>query len=92
MYGDTVKLFTAKLVKGVDGFFTWTLKDVEEDNEIRLVKLIEETGGISVTDAAEEIGVTKSTISKMKKRLIDAGAIKKTSPGAHTLMELAGGL
>ncbi len=92
VYGDTVKPFTAKLVKGADGFFTWTLKDVEEDTESRLVKLIEETGGISVTDAAEEIGVTKSTISKMKKRLIDAGAIKKTSPGAHTLMELAGGL
>lgn len=91
VYGDTIKPFTAKLVKGADGFFTWTLKDVEEDNETRLVKLIEETGGISVTDAAEELGISKGTISKLKKRLADKGILKKTSPGTHALMELGTG-
>ena len=92
VFGDTVKPFTAKLVKGAEGCFTWTLKDVEEDTETRLVKLIEDTGGISVTDAAEEIGVTKSTISKVKKRLIDKGILKKTPSGTHAIMELAGGV
>lgn len=92
VFGETVKPFTAKLLKGPDGFFSWELKDVEESTDDRLMKLITETGGISVTDAADELGLSKGAISKAKKRLLEKGLLKKSLPGSHSLMELSGGL
>ncbi len=87
--GDTVKPFTAKLVEGENQQLTWALSDVEEDTETRLIDLINETDGISVTDAAEELPRSKGAVSKAKKRLTEIGVLEKTAPGAHSQMKLA---
>lgn len=78
VYGDTVKPFTAKLATDADGFFTWDIQNVEENLETRLITLIRATDGIHANEAAEELGVSKGTISKIKKRLMDKGILKKS--------------
>ena len=78
VYGDDIDPFSAKLIKSQNGLFDWAIGDVDGKVKNRLLKLIREYGsdGITVTESADELGVTKGAISKAKSVLIDGGEIK----------------
>jgi hypothetical protein len=71
-YGDVVEPFTARLIKGPDGAYTWATASIEESTKERLIELIADCGekGISVSEAASELDVAHSLISKLKRDLI----------------------
>jgi AAA domain-containing protein len=71
-YGDVVEPFTARLIKGPDGAYTWAFASIEESTKGRLIELIADCGekGISVSEAASELDVAHSLISKLKRDLI----------------------
>jgi len=72
VYGEEIEPFNAKLVKNLKGFLNWEIEDANINVKERLLKLIENSGsdGITVTDASEELEVSKSAISKGKTVLI----------------------
>jgi AAA domain len=78
VYGDEVEPFTAQLFQGENGLFEWTLDSSGANVKDRLYRLIKDYGldGITVTEAAEELDVTKSAVSKAKQKLIEKGKIK----------------
>ena len=77
VYGEEIEPFNAKLVKNLKGFLNWEIEDANINVKERLLKLIENSGsdGITVTDASEELEVSKSAISKGKTVLIKEGKI-----------------
>ena len=85
VFGDVVAPFEAQLSTDSEGLPTWTWRSVELSNEERLLSLVRD-GIESVTEAAEELGLTKGAVSKIKKRLTTAG---KLLPGSALV--LAGG-
>ena len=44
----------------------WTMQEIDDVNKARIAALLED--GLSVRDIAEETGISKSTIQRMKKR------------------------
>lgn len=72
--GDDVADFSVALETDGEGNTRWTHQLMEENNEARLMRHVRE-GIDNVSDAAEEMGVTKGTISKLKKKLIDKGEL-----------------
>ncbi len=72
-FGDDVSDIEAKLTL-IDDASIWEWKPVKESTEDRLLALIDE-GVDNVTDAADELGVTKGLISRMKKKLQDEGKL-----------------
>jgi putative DNA primase/helicase len=64
-YGDDVKPFEAKL-ELVDKGATWSTRDLADADLARVIDLAEE--GLSIRDIAEETGLTKSTVQRMKKK------------------------
>jgi putative DNA primase/helicase len=75
-YGDEVEPFEASLDLGADELWTW--RKLEESNYERMIALARD-GVSTVTDMAEELGITKGTVSKLKKKGIDAGDLAKGS-------------
>jgi hypothetical protein len=86
VYGKEIEPFNAKLSQNANGFLEWTIEEANLKVKERLLKLIENSGsdGITVKDAAEELDVTPSAISKAKAMLIKEGKIR---PGKN--MKLA---
>ncbi len=71
-YGDTVEPFEASLdFKNPE---LWTWKPIEESTYERMIALARD-GVDSVTDMAEELGVSKGLISRLKKKAQEAGAL-----------------
>lgn len=77
-YGEDVASIEARLEMDEDGSPAWSWSSVEENNETRLLNLVKE-GIESQTEAAEELGVSKGQVSKIKKKLIDKGFLKKAT-------------
>ena len=77
-YGDDVADIEASLAVSADGAPTWTWKPIELSNEDRLVRLIRD-GVETGAEAAEELGLSKGAVSKIKKRLVAKGFL---APGA----------
>jgi putative DNA primase/helicase len=77
-YGEVVEPFTAKLIKGENGALIWATATIEESTKKRLIELIVDCGekGISVSEAASELDVAHSLISKLKRDLIAEGIIQ----------------
>jgi hypothetical protein len=73
-YGDAVKSFEATL--DLDSDHKWTWKPIEESNYQRMLALAED-GISSVTDMAEELGLSKGMVSRLKKKGQDRGDLKK---------------
>lgn len=73
--GDDVASIEARFETDHDGVPQWTFKSIEESNKIRLLNLVRD-GIDSVTDAAEELGISKGQISKLKKKLREEGLLK----------------
>ena len=61
IHGDAAKPFEAMLIDTV-----WTMREIDDVNKARIAALLED--GLSVRDIAEETGISKSTIQRMKKR------------------------
>ena len=74
VYGDEVEPFEASLDLNSDELWTW--RKLEESNYERMIALARD-GVSTVTDMAEELGITKGTVSKLKKKGIDAGDLAK---------------
>ena len=75
VYGKDVAPIEARLETDQDGAPSWTWAAVEENNETRLLNLVRE-GIDNVSEAAEEMGLTKGAVSKLKKRLQIKGELK----------------
>jgi putative DNA primase/helicase len=63
-HGDAAKPFEAKL-ETHDGKATWTIRELEDTNRARVEALLED--GMSVREIAEETGIPKSTVHRIKK-------------------------
>ena len=84
-YGEVIDPFSAKLITGGD-LYEWEIGDADLKVKDRLTILIRNSGGdgITVTEAAEELEVSKGAISKAKGKLIDEGIIRA---GKRMLLE-----
>lgn len=81
VFGEAIEPFIAKLKNsGSDDnpVFSWEISSAETNTEQRLLKLIRDVGtdGITVGEAARELQVNHSTISRAKHRLSTDGLIE----------------
>jgi len=74
VFGEEVQPFAARLVKDTLGQLEWVVEDIQQSTGERLLVLVKD-GITSGTEAAEELGVTKGTVSKAAKRLRDEGIL-----------------
>jgi putative DNA primase/helicase len=66
IHGEHAKPFEASL--GIrDGKAVWTVKDVEEVDQGRIAALL--AAGMTVRDVAEEIGISKSVVHRLKQKI-----------------------
>ena len=63
-FGDDVKAFEAKMVVQNDGTI-WTTLDLADANLARITALLDD--GLSIREVAEESGMKRSTVHRMKK-------------------------
>ncbi|NUN23900.1 MAG: AAA family ATPase [Candidatus Jettenia caeni] len=73
IYGDDVKPFEAALITGSDGSQQWTIKDLKESLTEKVAKLLNE--GVPQYEIAEELKITKGTVSKYKKKAAELGLL-----------------
>ena len=66
IHGEHVKPFEARL-ETRDGTAAWSMKDVEDADRLRVAALLET--GMTVREIAEEIGIGKSVVHRMKQRI-----------------------
>jgi putative DNA primase/helicase len=66
VYGEAAKPFEARL-EVRDGAAVWTTREVEDANRARVHALLDD--GLSVRDIADETGIPKSTVHRIKKAL-----------------------
>jgi putative DNA primase/helicase len=69
IHGMAANPFEAKL-EVRDGACLWTTRDIEDANLARVAALAED--GLSVRDIAEETGIPKSTVQRLKKKADEA--------------------
>ncbi len=74
-YGDDLAEIEARLGADEHGTPTWAWKPVEESNKERLLALVRD-GVTNSVDAAEELGLTRGAVSKLKMKLQEDGKLK----------------
>jgi putative DNA primase/helicase len=70
VHGDAAKPFEASLAAGPDGTAQWSMKEIEDVNYARVKALLEVDRNMSVRDIAEETGIPKSSVHRLKKRIV----------------------
>jgi putative DNA primase/helicase len=70
VHGEPAKPFEARL-EVRDGKAIWTTRDLEDANRARVQALLDD--GLSVRDIADETGIPKSTVHRVKKAIDAAG-------------------
>jgi putative DNA primase/helicase len=70
LYGDAAKPFEAKLETS-EGIAVWTTRELDDVNRARVQALLDD--GLSVRDIADETGIPKSTVHRIKKAIQTAG-------------------
>ena len=70
VHGDAAKPFEAKL-EVRDGRAVWTTRELEDANRARVEALLED--GLSVREIADETGIPKSTVHRVKKAIEATG-------------------
>lgn len=73
VFGNDAKPFEARL-QTLNGAAIWTMRDIEDVNLARVKALLEE--GLSVRDIADETGIPKSTVQRLKTRIEAEGGTK----------------
>ena len=78
-HGKVIKPFTAKLIENGNGFLEWSIGEVVKSTKQKLFNLIKNSGktGITVTNAAKDLDVTKGLVSRLKKELEKQGKIRQ---------------
>lgn len=71
--GEEVKPFEARL-ELLEGRAVWTTRDLEDADLSRVADLLNE--GVSIRDAAEELGMHKSRVERLKKKAAAAGKLR----------------
>jgi putative DNA primase/helicase len=66
LHGEDAKPFEAQL-EVRDGACYWTLREITDVNEARIAALLDD--GLSIRDIADETGIPKSTVARIKKKL-----------------------
>ena len=66
VHGDDAKPFEAKL-ETRDNVAVWTIRELEDANRARVQALLDD--GLSVRDIADETGIPKSTVHRIKTKL-----------------------
>ena len=72
IYGDSAKPFEAKF-EVRDGAAFWTTHEIEDLNRARVKALLDD--GMTIRDIADETGIPKSTVGRIKKSLDGVGQI-----------------
>jgi len=70
VHGDAAKPFEARL-ETRDGRASWTTRELEDANRARVEALLDD--GLSVREIADETGIPKSTVHRLKKAIEAAG-------------------
>jgi len=70
VHGDDARPFEAKLMGAI-----WTIRELDDANRARIAALLDD--GLSIRDIADETGIPKSTVARIKK------AIEAASGGDH---------
>lgn len=73
IYGDDVKPFEAMLITGFDGRLEWVVKDLDESLNDKVISLLQE--GLTQKEIAEELKISKGTVSKYKSRNTRGGQL-----------------
>jgi AAA domain/Homeodomain-like domain len=66
LHGEDAKPFEAQL-EVRDGACYWTLREITDVNEARIAALLDD--GLSIREIADETGIPKSTVARIKKKL-----------------------
>jgi putative DNA primase/helicase len=66
VHGNDAKPFEASL-EVRDGAYVWTMRDIEDANLVRVAALLDDD--LSIRDIADEIGISKSTVHNLKKKI-----------------------
>jgi AAA domain/Homeodomain-like domain len=72
--GDSAKPFEAKLEMR-DGLATWTIRELDDANRSRIQALLDD--GLTVREIADETGIPKSTVHRIKKAIEVTGGIDR---------------
>ncbi len=72
-HGEDAKPFEVQMRQEGDGAARWSTKDSEDSMLERVVALIQE--GISIRNAAEELGITRSRVERLKKKAAAQGML-----------------
>lgn len=70
VHGDAARPFEAKL-EVRDGRAEWTIRELEDANRARVQALLDD--GLSVRDIADETGISKSSVQRIKKAVEATG-------------------
>jgi putative DNA primase/helicase len=71
VHGDAAKPFEAKL-EVRHGAAIWTMRDIEDVNLAGVKALVDD--GLTVRDIADETGISKSAVQRLKKKIEADGA------------------
>ena len=74
VYGEEVADIEAQLGTGPDGSPLWSWKSIDESNEGRVLALVRD-GVTQGSEIADELGLSKGAVSKIKRRLIAKGCL-----------------
>ena len=78
IHGDAAKPFEAQLVRDTGGVPCWTTKTIEDSQKARVAALLDDD--LSVRDIAEDTGIPKSTVHRLKKQ-IEAEKVAEVKKG-----------
>jgi putative DNA primase/helicase len=67
LFGEEAKAFEV-LLETRDGTSFWTMRDIEDAKKARAEALLAE-GGLSIRDVAEEVGLSKSAVGRISKKM-----------------------
>jgi putative DNA primase/helicase len=79
-YGEDAEPFEAKLDVR-DNVAIWTMRDIEDVNLARVKALLDDE--LSVRDIADETGISKSTVQRLKKKIEAEGGGSSTGQGEN---------
>jgi putative DNA primase/helicase len=75
-YGKDVDSFIATLSQQPNQTSCWEISSLEQSTKERLISLIADSGSISVTEAANELGISKGMVSRLKSELEKEGELQ----------------